>query len=369
MKKSALSFSVLSSLRRGRRSPTRTGREDTPGVFLKDLAKAAKAPGTELPGPQRGLSATPGRACAAETPVPRARTPPDELSAAAEPRQPRRLARPQPGRPRRQRRPRDKDPGSHDAPTPTPRRPRSPSPWRGVPGGRRRRRRSRHRRRHLLPALGVARGGFSRRGGLGRPGPRARLHAAGPRGRGQRPPPRLGSGARRQRAERGGGRRVGGGAPGRRSLRPLPAVCEVCGGPPGAPFAGSVTGVRRRRLPGLGTACAAAAARARLQIPDPREPWLHTSAIWAPSPLHIYDLPSHCLASGFPLTVSKTLEQEGARGCWPTGGGAEGKPEEPGAVCVSSARGRTALFFGMRVGVRLLAAAVPLLRHLGVHFA
>uniref|UniRef100_A0ABI7YBG5 Uncharacterized protein n=1 Tax=Felis catus TaxID=9685 RepID=A0ABI7YBG5_FELCA len=77
---------------------------------------------------------------------------------------------------------------------------------------------------------------------------------------------------------------------------------RVCGRPPGAPFAGSVTGVRRRRLPGLGTACAAAAARARLQIPDPREPWLHTSAIWAPSPLHIYDLPSHCLASGFPLT-------------------------------------------------------------------
>uniref|UniRef100_A0A667HLD2 Uncharacterized protein n=1 Tax=Lynx canadensis TaxID=61383 RepID=A0A667HLD2_LYNCA len=120
-----------------------------------------------------------------------------------------------------------------------------------------------------------------------------------------------------------------GGAPGRRSLRPLPAVCEVCGRPPGAPFAGSVTGVRRRRLPGLGTACAAAAARARLQIPDPREPWLHTSAIWAPAPLHIYDLPSHCLASGFPLTVSKTLEQEGARVADLQVGARRGSPRSP----------------------------------------
>ena len=35
----------------------------------------------------------------------------------------------------------------------------------------------------------------------------------------------------------------------------LPAVCEVAGRSPGAPFAGSVPGVRRRRRPpGLGTA-------------------------------------------------------------------------------------------------------------------
>uniref|UniRef100_A0A8C7AZW8 Uncharacterized protein n=1 Tax=Neovison vison TaxID=452646 RepID=A0A8C7AZW8_NEOVI len=82
-------------------------------------------------------------------------------------------------------------------------------------------------------------------------------------------------------------------AAGRRSLHPLPAVCEVSGRTPGASFAGSVPEVRRRRLPGLGTA--RAAARGRLQISDPREPWFHASAIWAPSLLHIYDRPSHSL--------------------------------------------------------------------------
>lgn len=60
--------------------------------------------------------------------------------------------------------------------------------------------------------------------------------------------------------------------------------------------------------------------------------------------------------------------QEGARGCCPTGGGTEGKTEEQGALCVSCARGRTRLFFGIRVGVRILAAAVPLLHHLGGSF-
>uniref|UniRef100_A0A8C0CE47 Uncharacterized protein n=1 Tax=Balaenoptera musculus TaxID=9771 RepID=A0A8C0CE47_BALMU len=86
-------------------------------------------------------------------------------------------------------------------------------------------------------------------------------------------------------------------APGRRPLRLLPAVCEVAGRLPGARFAGSVPGVRRRRPPGLGTARVAAALRGRLQIPDPREARPHRSAIWAPSPLHSYDHLSHSLAS------------------------------------------------------------------------
>uniref|UniRef100_A0A8C6F565 Uncharacterized protein n=1 Tax=Monodon monoceros TaxID=40151 RepID=A0A8C6F565_MONMO len=96
----------------------------------------------------------------------------------------------------------------------------------------------------------------------------------------------------------GGGRRVGRG---------------VAGRSPGARFASSVPGVRRRRPPGLGTARVAAALRARLQIPDPRGARPHRSALWAPSPLHSYDHLSHSLASRFLLTVSKTLGQGGAR--------------------------------------------------------
>lgn len=160
-----------------------------------------------------------------------------------------------------------------------------------------------------------------------------------------------------------------------------PAVCEVAGRSHRAPFAGSVPGVRRRRPPGLGIACAAAALRAGLQIPDPREARPHRSATWAPCPLHSYDRPSHSLASGFPLTVSKALGPEGARGCCPTGGGAKGtrraQGSARGARCFGAlydfrAREHTKLSFGIKgikVRRRLLAAAavaaaVPLLHHL-----
>ncbi|XP_017730849.1 PREDICTED: uncharacterized protein LOC108531756 [Rhinopithecus bieti] len=100
--------------------------------------------------------------------------------------------------------------------------------------------------------------------------------------------------------------------------RPLSAVCEVSGRPLRAPFADSVPGVRRRRLPGLGTAGAgagaAAAARARLQIPYPRELRPCVPAILVPSLLHIYACLSHSLASACLLAVPKALGLEGAWG-------------------------------------------------------
>uniref|UniRef100_A0A8C8YXV3 Uncharacterized protein n=1 Tax=Prolemur simus TaxID=1328070 RepID=A0A8C8YXV3_PROSS len=95
--------------------------------------------------------------------------------------------------------------------------------------------------------------------------------------------------------------------PGRRPQRSRPVVCEVHRSPPGAAFAGSVAGVRRRRPPGLVTAVAAAGAGAWLQVPDPCDCRPRVSAILAPSLLHIYDRPSHSLASGWPLAVSKSL--------------------------------------------------------------
>uniref|UniRef100_A0A8D2AZ40 Uncharacterized protein n=1 Tax=Sciurus vulgaris TaxID=55149 RepID=A0A8D2AZ40_SCIVU len=95
----------------------------------------------------------------------------------------------------------------------------------------------------------------------------------------------------------------------------------VSGRPPGAPFAGVVPGVRRRRPPGLGSAGAGAATRAGLQVPDSRERWPRVSAFLAASLLHIYGRLSHCLAVD-------SFQSTGARswGSFTTGGGAEGTP-------------------------------------------
>uniref|UniRef100_A0A5F9C4R8 Uncharacterized protein n=1 Tax=Oryctolagus cuniculus TaxID=9986 RepID=A0A5F9C4R8_RABIT len=80
--------------------------------------------------------------------------------------------------------------------------------------------------------------------------------------------------------------------------RPLPAVCELFSRRPGAPFAGSVSGVRRRRRrAGLGSP--GAAAGARLQLRDSRERRPRVCALLAPFLLHIDGPLSHSLCPPF----------------------------------------------------------------------